>query len=514
MFPKIRRIFLRIILAVVGLLLVVFFVGSFSLRGSRPQLDGKAKLEGLSQEVVINRDAQGIPTIQAQNRLDAARALGYLHAQERFFQMDLQRRSAAGELSAILGSGLLKTDRDVRRHRFRNRAEAVIESLSTEDRAILAAYSVGVNSGLNDLKVRPFEYIFLRQKPKPWQSADSILTLYAMFLDLSYSTARTEEIWATVRDNMSPAMTDLFLPKGNRWEAPLQNDPVTGVVLPDSTEFDIRQWDYSIKDEDKHSSISDIPRQDLAGSNNWAVAGALTGHGGAILANDMHLGHGLPNIWYRAQMTWPENNQTRSVVGVTLPGTPTLVAGSNGQIAWGFTNSYGDWADMVILEFDPADSTRYLTPDGWKELQQRVEIIELKDAPNDTLLIDETIWGPVWATNTKGQKLALRWTAHDLEAANINLQILESAKNIDEAMSVAGTIGIPQQNLVCADDQGHIAWTIAGPIPNRMGWSLACIMGRWYLSLGRLSTSYRPAKNCRPCRGPALDSQQPCGRRL
>ncbi len=467
---KLRKISLKILLVALALVLVVFASANFLLRGSLARLSGTQKLPGLTQQVVITRDALGVPDIKANSRQDAAMALGYLHGQERFFQMDLQRRSSAGELSELLGSALLSTDRSVRIHRFRSRAQAVVAALKEEDQEILRVYAQGVNSGLDDLRVRPFEYLFLRQKPNPWQPTDSILTLYAMFLDLSYSTAQTEEIWAMVRDNLTPAMTDFFLPKGNPWEAPLQNDPVTGIVIPDSTQFDIRKWDYALNKADQHSSLKTTPHQDTAGSNNWAVAGNKTGHGGAILANDMHLGHGLPNIWYRASMSWPENGKTRRVVGVTLPGTPAMVVGSNGQIAWGFTNSYGDWADLVILEFDPENPARYRTAEGWKILDRRIEIINSSDGRQDTLKIDETIWGPIWTTDTKGRKLALRWTAHDLEAANINLRRLESATSIDEAMSVAATVGIPQQNLVCVDDQGRIGWTIAGPIPNRVGW--------------------------------------------
>ncbi len=470
MFRKLRRILLVTVISILGLVLLVFLTGTMTLRGSLPRLDGTVELSGLSNAVIITRDNLGVPDIQATSRFDAARSLGYLHAQDRFFQMDLQRRNAAGELSSLLGPGLLKADRDVRRHRFRTRAELVIESISPADKRLLDAYTAGVNSGLDDLKARPFEYLLLRQKPQPWQPTDTILTLYSMFLDLSLFTATTEEAWAVVRDNMSPALTEFFLPRGNRWEAPLQTDPVTGVILPDSTELDIRKWDNSIKPDDELALMLPNPHHDFAGSNNWAIAGKLTGHGGALLANDMHLGHGLPNIWYRVRMGWPEGPKSRNVVGVTLPGTPALVAGSNGQVAWGFTNSYGDWADLVILEIAPDNPRRYLSPDGWLEIERHAEIIEIAGSDPDTLWVEETIWGPIWTTDTKGRRLALRWTAHDVQAANLNLINLESASTLEEALAVAGTVGIPQQNLVCADDQGRIAWTIAGPIPNRVGW--------------------------------------------
>ncbi len=470
MFRRFKKILLISALSILGLALTLFAAGTLTLRGSLPRLDGQIELPGLQEQVTIIRDSLGVPDITAESRLDAARALGYLHAQERFFQMDLQRRNAAGEMAELIGDGLLASDRDTRRHRFRTRAEQVVQAANPKNIALLNAYTDGVNSGLDDLNSRPFEYLLLQKKPDPWQPEDTILTLYAMFLDLSLFTATTEENWAVVRDNLSPELAAFFLPRGNRWEAPLQTEPVSGVMLPDSTILDLRQWKYSEKDEDEVASVQYNPQHDSAGSNNWAVAGKLTAHGGALLANDMHLGHGLPNIWYRARMSWPEAEGTRSVVGVTLPGAPALVAGSNGNVAWGFTNSYGDWADLVILEFDPENDRLYKTPEGWQELVTHQEIIKTSGAEPDTIQIDETIWGPIWGTDTLGRRFALRWTAHDVEAANLNLVLLESASTLEEALAVAGSVGIPQQNLVCADDKGRIAWTIAGPIPNRVGW--------------------------------------------
>ncbi|MBU8869575.1 MAG: penicillin acylase family protein [Gemmatimonadales bacterium] len=483
MFHRLRRILLIIIASLLGLALLVFLAGTFAMRGSRPRLEGTVQLADLDQPVVVTRDALGVPDIQAQSRPDAAHALGYIHAQDRFFQMDLQRRNAAGELAALLGPALVETDRDTRRHRFRARAEIVVAGVIGEDRKILDAYAAGVNAGLDDLQTRPFEYLALRQKPDPWRPADTVLTLYAMFLDLTLSTVNDEKTWATARDNLPPALAEFLLPRGNRWEAPLQDyelsEPVSGVVLPDSSAVDVRTWQYGDQTYGEYhdrlrAESRQPPRQDTSGSNNWAVAGSMTGHGGALLANDMHLSHSLPNIWYRARMSWPENESTgegkRSVVGVTLPGTPAMVAGSNGQVAWGFTNSQGDWVDLVILETDPKDPGRYRTPDGWRPINRAAEIITVAGAEPDTLWIEETIWGPVWTTDSKGRRLALRWTAHDTEAVNLNLMRMETVDSIDAVVALAGTVGIPQQNLVCADDQGHIAWTIVGPIPRRVGW--------------------------------------------
>ncbi len=457
--------------ALVGIALLALLAGTVALRGSLPRLDGKGRLPGLTAPVEVTRDSLGVPDITARCRCDAARALGYLHAQDRFFQMDLLRRNAAGELAALLGSALVRTDRDTRRHGFRHLAEQVVAAAPDGDRAILEAYTAGVNAGLEDLKVRPFEYLVLRRRPEPWRPEDTVLALYSMFLDLTLSTAYTEEAWAAVRDNLPPALTAMLLPRGNRWEAPLETGSVPGVLIPDSSTVDVREWKYGGMTYARfRNSLRSVAPQDSSGSNSWAVAGNLTGHGGALLANDMHLGLQLPNIWYRVRMSWPAGDHKRSVVGVTLPGTPALVAGSNGQVAWGFTNSYGDWADLVILELDPGDSTRYRTPDGWRSFVPRLEVIRVAGGDPDTLWVDDTIWGPVWTTDTKGRPMALRWTAHDAGTVNVNLLHLESATDVGSVTALAGTLGMPQQNLVCADRQGRIAWTITGSIPRRVGW--------------------------------------------
>jgi len=439
-------------------------------RVTRPELDGHHKLPGLQDAVVIASDNLGVPDIQAGNREDAARALGYLHGQERFFQMDLQRRGAAGELSALLGAGLLGTDRDVRRHRFRARAEHVLARLDDRERTLLLAYTAGVNQGLQDLTGAPLEYLALLQDPEPWRPADTILCLHAMFLDLSYATALDEQQRALAHDLLPPELARFLTPRGNRWEAPVQEDAVPGVTLPDSSLLDVRDWQFAgqSNQERRRGAHADEapPRQETAGSNSWAVAGTRTAHGGALLANDMHLGLGLPNIWYRARLRWPGGE----VVGVTLPGAPAMVVGSNGHVAWGFTNSYGDWADLVLLDIDPDNPDRYLTPDGPRPFAIRQEIIPVKKAAPDTLLIRETIWGPVWGETAAGRPYALRWTAHDAAAVNLKLVDLENARTVDEVVAMAGTLGIPAQNLICADAAGRIAWTIAGRIPRRVGW--------------------------------------------
>lgn len=462
---------LRILLVVLSVIAAVIVIAGVSalvaVRGSLPRLDGEARIAGLGAPVEVARDRLGVPDILAESRIDAARALGYLHAQDRFFQMDLQRRSASGRLSELMGAATIGMDRSVRIHRFGERARQVLEAAPDAQRTIIEAYSDGVNAGLGALGVRPFEYLGLRKKPTPWTPEDCVLTLYAMFLDLSLSTASTERMSAMVAELLPEALADYLLTPAARWDAPLQEGPPYPAPIPDSSSVDLRNWSTG----PKQNKVSwRTGERELPGSNNWAVAGSLSAHGGALLANDMHLSHAIPNIWYRARISWNTADGPRALVGMTLPGAPAMVAGSNGDVAWGFTNSYVDMADLVRLEIDPADSSRYRVPEGWESFEMIAEVIEVSGSEPDTLWIRQTRWGPVWTRDMSGAPMVLRWSAHDVEAVNFALLDLEDAETVDDAVLKAAASGIPPLNFVCADAAGDIAWTVAGKVPRRAGW--------------------------------------------
>ena len=234
---RLRRVLLVVVAILVGLPILAAVTATLAVRGSLARLDGRRSIIGLQAPVSVIRDSLGVPDIVAASREDAARALGYLHAQDRFFQMDLQRRLAAGELAALLGSGALETDRDNRRHRFRARAQAVVAAMTGRERTLLFAYTDGVNAGLDDLRARPWEYLLLRAKPRPWLAEDTVLTVHAMFLDLSLPSVTSELTWASVRDNLPEALATFLLPVANRWDAPLQPDGLTDAA---GSRFDAR----------------------------------------------------------------------------------------------------------------------------------------------------------------------------------------------------------------------------------------------------------------------------------
>ncbi len=428
------------------------------VRNSLAQLDGQIIIDGLEAPVEIDRDALGVVTIRGSSRLDIARATGFVHAQERFFQMDLSRKQAAGELAELFGEGAADWDREIRHHRFRDVAERVITTISEGERQHLEAYAAGVNCGLHALDAPPFEYLLLRTTPEEWQNEDTVLTILSMFITLQSSDGAADASLGLVHDLLPDDMYQFLTPIGTSWDAPVEGEAIETPPLPASS--------IALATQITAAQAEDPP---TPGSNAWAVAGQHTVHGGALLANDMHLGIRVPNTWFRASFEWPGDDGPQKITGVTLPGAPAIIVGSNSHIAWGFTNSYGDYVDLVDIETDPNNKERYRTADGWKEFTHHQETVNIKGGVNEIIDVTETVWGPVIDVVPNGRSRALRWTAHDPEAINFDIGDLEGARTLDEALEIAARTGIPGQNFVCADSTGRIGWTIMGRIPARTG---------------------------------------------
>ncbi len=466
---------LLILLAVLALAAVaggLWFRGR--MKASLPRLDGEVALTGLSAPVEVERDELGVPTIRGANRLDIVRALGFLHGQDRFFQMDLLRRQAAGELGEIIGSAVLKADGRNRVHRFRDRARRTLAAASPEEKAVLAVYTEGVNAGLASLGEKPFEYLALRTDPAPWRPEDSILAILAMFIELHDEDGSNEGDLGFLHDTLPQPMFDFLTPVGTEWDAPVVGEVIATPPIPGPEVFDLRQRPAPPKAASLRRPVHRRGREEretAVGSNNWAVAGTHTADGRALLADDMHLGIQIPNTWYRASLTWPDGaGGHHRITGVTLPGTPAVVVGSNGHVAWGFTNSYGDWTDMVVLEVDPRNPDMYRTPQGFRPFTKVKETLRAKGGKDEVLEVKESIWGPVIDTDHRGRPRVLAWTAYHPEAVNLEGMVgLERARTLEDAMAVANRSGIPPQNFVVADRTGRIGWTIMGRIPRRVG---------------------------------------------
>lgn len=433
-----------------------------TIRASLPQLDGEISVAGLQQPATIIRDAAGIPTILAGDRRDLAFATGFAHGQDRFFQMDLIRRQAAGELSELFGELAVDTDKRYRFHRFRDRAQAVLEQSPAADKAILDSYAAGVNAGLASLGARPFEHLLLGVEPQPWSAEDSLLVVYTMYTQLNDERA-SHDVRRGYAHRALPAEVFAWLyPQGTSWDAPIMGDSRLEARPPSARVFSIREV------TDRPPPAGEVGKPYLNGSNNWVVSGVLTGSGRALMSNDMHLGHGVPNIWYQARLI-AGGDEPRNVTGVSLPGTPFIIAGSNGSVAWGYTNSYGDWSDAVLLRPGATPGT-YRTPQGDRAFEIHRETINVKDGEPVIYEVRETIWGPVDdRIDYPDGDIAVSWIAHSPEAVNLRLIALESALTVEQALDIAVTLGIPPQNFVSGDAGGNIGWTIAGQIPVKSG---------------------------------------------
>jgi penicillin amidase len=442
------------------------------LRASLPQLDGTARAAGLGAVVTVERDSLGVPTVRGQDRADVTRALGWLHGQDRFFQMDILRRAAAGELSELLGPAALKRDRTVRLHGFRALAATVVGRLDPAARSVLETYAAGVNAGLGALGEHPFEYLVLREPPRAWLPEDTLLVVYAMTLDLQEEEGAQERRLMTLRDQLGLEGLAFFAPLLAPGDAALDGTTAPLPAIPGPKVLNLRArkvggWTPALPEG---AETFPFPRRDpelAPGSNAFALAGAHTASGAALLANDMHLDYGLPNIWYRASLEYAG----RRVTGVTLPGTPVVVAGSNGRVAWGFTNGYVDTGDLVIVEPSSIAPTLYRAP-GREELvpfEERRETIKVKGSEPVVAEYRWTIWGPIVGEDERRKPLAHRWVMHDPAAVNLELMRLEGAATTEEAIGLAHQAGIPAQNILLADAAGQIAWTIAGRLPKRVG---------------------------------------------
>jgi penicillin G amidase len=455
-------------------LLALPVAGYLLLRGSLPQLDGDLRESGLEKAVRITRDARGVPTLAAANRLDLAYATGFVHAQDRYFQMDLARRHAAGELAELFGRVALDEDRKTRLFRFRSLARAVVAAAPARQRAVLGAYARGANAGLASLSSRPWEYWLLRQRPAPWQPEDTVLVEYAMWWDLQANGFPREILRREINARLGGADCSggwkcalaFFYPSGTRWDAPATRAgmaPAAATVsVPDAAVLNVRGGPQS------QGPAAPATRTSAAGSNNWAVAGRLSASGAALIANDMHLGLRVPPVWYHARLLTQgsASEPALDLNGVTLPGTPLLVAGSNHHIAWGFTNSYGTWLDVEQLPCAALSEHVLLTPAGTVPLtvvreEIRVHggapvVLEVASAPEGLLLRADPTQHSCWFGS---------WLAQVPAATNMNLMELENVHSVEEALALAPEIGIPHQNAVIGDERGHIAWTIFGRIP-------------------------------------------------
>jgi penicillin amidase len=440
------------LLGLVALLVLGAGGGWLWLRQSLPQIDGEIRVEGLQAPVTIVRDRWAIPHIEAQSLEDAAFALGFVHAQDRLWQMEFQRRVGAGRLAEIVGAAALPTDRFMRTLGLYRRAAASFDHLSAEARAWLEAYARGVNGWLATRRgPLPPEFLILRHdRIEPWTPADSLVWLRLMALDLG-TNYRSE----LLRARLSTRLTDQQI--ADIWPPYPDDAPITLAAPTPGPGLE---------------PPAAIGSGSGDGSNAWVLAGSRTRTGAPLLANDPHLRLQAPGVWYLAHLKSP----ALEAIGATLPGLPAIVLGHNGAAAWGFTNTGADVEDLFIERLDPADPGRYLTPDGPAPFTVRSEVIRVKGAPPVTIAVRETRHGPVFsdlmpdAATLFGDDhvLALAWTglAEDDRTADA-LLALDRARDWPGFVEAARAVGAPMQNILYADTAGHIGFIAPGRVPVR-----------------------------------------------
>ncbi len=450
-----------------------------------PQHAGSVELSGLKAPVQVLRDRHGVVHIRAEHDLDAFFALGHAHAQDRLWQLEMNRRIVAGRLAEVLGPAALTTDRVLRVLGVRQQAAQVLEALDPLTRSVLQAYVDGINAGVEQALEKPWklspEFLILGVRPGRWEPVDAIGWATMMAWDLS-ANLNTELLRAALWPKLG----------SQRLGQLMDTDPA--IELPDRDAVYAQNWSVARADAPGgpagaaaaalgaalHATLqAAFPSagNEGIGSNNWVLDASHTLTGGALLANDPHLALGAPALWYLAHLSAPG----LEVIGATLPGLPYVVLGRTERTAWGFTNTSPDSQDLYLERVDPADATRYRTPEGWASFETRNETIAVRGQRDVSLTVRSTRHGPVLsdvlppaqqalaaAGQDKGYVLALRWSALDpgdrTISAGIGINRAQDWAAFDAALR---DFHSPQQNIVFADREGTIAMVAPGRVPVR-----------------------------------------------
>ncbi len=462
-------------------------------RSVLPQLDGTAKISGLSARVTVSREGHGVPTIDAASFEDLFFAQGYVTAQDRLWQMDVMRRFAAGEISEILGADFLQHDREQRILELRVAAQKALEVSSAQNRAHFEAYARGVNAYVASHRDRlPIEFRILRYSPRPWAPVDSTLIAAQMVKDLNHYPYRDALDREKILAKLGPELTaDLYVNSswhdrpptvarfsleqdtGNEDEERHKRSPVSSSVAQQTATPAFHDLvgaglanDGFARALEQDSEALDADTRMVVGSNNWVVSGAHTVSGKPLLSNDMHLGHQMPNLWYEAHLRCSTSGCGNfDAAGVTLPGLPYVIVGHNQRIAWGLTNVGPTVEDVYIETFNP--DGQYLTPAGWKSPEHRHEVIHVKGKPDVVLDVALTRHGPIITDLVPGEsrQLALRWTLY--EGTHDPFFEVDSAQNWEQFRRAFSAFDAPGQNVVFADVDGNIGYQATGKIPIR-----------------------------------------------
>ena len=464
-----RRRWLRFFALALLLLLVLLATPIVLIRRTLPPDDEQRRLPGLDGVVTIDYDALGVPTIHAGTDRDAAFAQGYVHARDRRFQIELIRRNAAGRLAEIFGPRALPADRHARRLGYAAVVDSAMTMLDSDRRARLEAYAAGINAW-DAHHPAPPEFLVLGIPREPWRPRDCMLVLASMFDDLQFA-GETERMVEVMDATLPRVLVDFLTPESTPFDVALDGQPAPKPPpSPTSAQFDLRSGAgaraaLAAPGGGGFADRADPMRGEPAfGSNNWVIAGARTRDHRPIVCNDPHLGLRVPVIWQRQRLLAPGLH----VIGVSLPGLPGVVIGSNGDVAWGFTNLEGDFLDWVRVRPAGSDSSRYRVPGGDEAFRLRREVIRVSGAPPETLEVRETRWGPVIDHSDDGGWLALQWGGIAPDSYCMDLSAEDRSRDLRELFAALDGYTGPAQNVVAADAR-HIGWRIIGRLPRREG---------------------------------------------
>jgi len=467
--------FIRRTLVVLAFLLATIGVAGAGVvlwfrQAGLPEHEGTLHAAKLSRPVRIARDEVGVPTIVAQSEADALFALGFVHAQDRLWQMELQRRIGQGRLAELLGPRAVDTDRALRTLGIYRRAQSMAAELDVETAVLLRAYCNGINAYLDQLRgPLPAEFFLLRaSRPLHWSPADVLTWTLIMSWDLSSHGMRNELERLRLSARFDKSEIDDLLPS---WDpaAPSVADYVRmyrDLGLPSQAlAAPALKLAASLPHEGSNATRSQ-------GSNSWVLAASRSTKASPMLANDPHLGLSSPSVWYFARLTAPGLN----VFGATLPGVPYVVLGRNAHVAWGFTNTYADTQDIYIERIDPDHPDRYRAPEGYVAFDIHTESIQVRGADPVVVTVRNSRHGPVISDAfssaslpaAAGYALALRWTALEPGDATLRaVRAMNRASDTREFQSALRNLGLIVQNVVFAGDDGHIGFRVAGRVPVR-----------------------------------------------
>jgi penicillin G amidase len=495
-----RRL-LRVLVWLVVLLAAVAAGGYWYLRQSLPIVSGTIAVQGISAPIEIVRDADAIPHIRAVNKSDALFGLGYVHAQDRLWQMEFQRRIGHGRLSEVFGAAALPQDRFLRTVGFGRAARSAWDRLPAEARRDIDAYCAGVNAFIAAHHGRhlPPEFTLLRFEPEPWTGADVVVWVKMMAWDLSANYS-SELFRHDLMAQVGPARAAQLMPPYPA-DGPTimqERDDTHAMPEPESSSLPTANadgvanrrgastanaWSVAFRRAvaDGHPAVRDFllagARTEALGSNNWVVDGTMTASGKPLLANDPHLATHIPSLWYLAHISGGDFE----VIGATLPGAPAVAIGRNRYIAWGETNVAADVQDLYLEKLDtPGRAAQF--QERFEPLRTVREAITVKGAEPVVVDVRITRHGPLIsdainannAASTAAEKpapldpLAFRWTALDDDDNTVVAFLkLNEARNWTEFITAMRDFVTPSQNFVYADVDGHIGYFLPGRIPLR-----------------------------------------------